>query len=258
MMSKRLLLPLLLFLALQALGQGSYSITSVERSRILIDERYDSVATKAVEEATAFLSPYKQQVDSVMAPVVGHSAKYMEGDRPESALSNLLADILVWAGADYGEKPLMGLYNMGGIRSSLPKGVVTYGDIVDIAPFENKICFLTLSGHRLQQLFENIASVGGEGVSAGVEMVITKDGKLVSVTLHGKAIDPEASYRIATIDYLAEGNDRLEAFKYKTMLKAPTDELNDTRYIIASYFRAMERKGIVVDAHIEGRIKIDE
>lgn len=257
-------LVLALVIALPALPQEkSYEVTSVKRSRITIDETYDRDAStkragEKLKEAEAFLAPYKHQVDSIMAPVVGHSARYMEGDRPESLLSNLLADILVWAGTAYGEKPVMGLYNMGGIRATLPEGAVTYGDIVDIAPFENKICFLTLSGHRLKQLFENIALVGGEGVSKGVELVISKDRKLISARLNGQEIDPEANYRIATIDYLAEGNDRMEAFKYKTMLKAPQDELNDTRFIIADYFRAMERKGIIVDAQIEGRITINE
>ena len=49
-----------------------------------------------------------------------------------------------------------------------------------------------------------------------MRMVITKDGKLKSATLNGEPIDPEKSYRIATLDYLAEGNDQLVAFKSGT------------------------------------------
>ncbi len=81
-----------------------------------------------------------------MGPVVGRSAKYMTAKRPEGTLSNLLADILVWAAKDYNEKPDFGVYNMGGVRADLPKGDVTYGDVLDVAPFENKIAFTTLSG----------------------------------------------------------------------------------------------------------------
>ena len=40
----------------------------------------------------------------------------------------------------------IGVYNMGGMRADLPKGDVTYGDVLNIAPFENKITFATLSG----------------------------------------------------------------------------------------------------------------
>ena len=87
-----------------------YEVASIQRSRILVDARYDA---QPDQKAADFLKPYKHQVDSVMGPVVGHSAKYMTAKRPEGTLSNLLADILVWAGKDYGEKPDIGIYNMG-------------------------------------------------------------------------------------------------------------------------------------------------
>ena len=230
-----------------------YAVSDVSRSRILIDKRYDVRPDAAAAE---FLAPYKAQVDSQMAPVVGHTARYLEKYRPESPLSNLLADIMVWSAKDFGEHPVMGIYNMGGIRASLPAGKVTYGDVLDVAPFENKICFLTLTGDKLLELFENMAAVGGEGVSHGVEMVITARGKLVSARLNGKPIDPKGSYRIATIDYLAQGNDKLTAFKSKTDYVAPKAKENDTRYLIADYFREMEKQGIVVDARVEGRVVV--
>lgn len=233
---------------------GGGVVTGVERTRLLIDSRYDARPDSA---ALAFIAPYRHAVDSVMSPVMGRSARYMAAARPESTLSNLLADILVWAGKDYGEKPDMGVYNMGGIRAALPEGNVTYGDVLEVAPFENKICFLTLTGDKLMQLFREMASVGGEGVSHGVDLVITEDGRLVSAQLNGKDIAPDGKYRIATIDYLAQGNDKLTAFKDNSDLNSPQEASNDTRYIISGYFKEMAAKGKVVDSKTEGRIKIE-
>ena len=230
-----------------------WQVTSAERVRLLADSRFDPASGSGAE---VFIAPYKRSVDSIMSPVVGHSARYMAGSRPESTLSNLLADILVWAGEKYGEKPVMGLYNVGGIRAALPRGTVTYGDVLEIAPFENKICFLTLTGKDLLELFGNIAAAGGEGVSAGVRMEISADRRLLGVTLHGSEIDPAARYRIATIDYLAEGNDRMSALRKKTDFNSPQAESNDTRYIISDYFREMDRQGKTVDAQVEGRITV--
>lgn len=244
------IIPLSLWLT--SCAPGVQTVTSVSRTRLLVDARYDATPDAA---ATDFLAPYKHAVDSIMSPVMGRSARYMTGERPESTLSNLLADILVWAGKDYGEKPVMGVYNMGGIRAALPEGDVTYGDVIEIAPFENKICFLTLSGTDLLRLFANMAQSGGEGVSHGVRLEITADGKLVSASLNGKAIDPQAAYRIATIDYLAQGNDKMTAFTAGTDVNAPKDASNDTRYIIAGYFKAMAAEGRTVDSKMEGRIK---
>ena len=228
-----------------------YQLTDVCQTRILVDNRYDATPDVA---AAAFLAPFKQKVDSVMGPVVGRAACDMVADRPESALSNLLPDIFMYMAKYYQEKPDFAVYNMGGIRAALSKGDVTYGDVLDIAPFENKISFITLSGEQVMHLFEQIAFRGGEGVSKGVQLVITKDGHLVSARLNGQPIDPKASYRITTIDYLVQGNDGLTAFKEGTNLNSPSDSKNNARYVISDYFREMMEAGKAVDAKVEGRI----
>ena len=230
-----------------------YQVASIERSRIVVDARYD---THQDAEAVAFLAPYQHVVDSIMGPVVGYSAKFMQSHRPESELSNLLADIMVWAAKDYNEQVDFGVYNMGGIRASLPEGKVTYGDILDIAPFENKICFLTLSGEKVIELFQQIAARAGEGLSHGVQLTITPDSQLVSVTINGSPIDKNRSYRIATLDYLSQGNDGMDAFKSHTNLVSPQSEDNNIRYIIIDYFRDKMAKGQDVDTQLEGRVAV--
>ena len=167
----------------------------------------------------------------------------------------MLADILVWGGKEFNEKPDLAVYNMGGIRAALAEGDVTWGNIIDMAPFENKICFLTLSGKKLLELFGQMASRGGEGVSHGVELTIS-ERKLLAARLHGKEIDPQANYRVATLDYLAEGNDGLTVFKDGTNVVSPKDENNNVRYIIRNYFATTMAQGRVVDAAVEGRVVV--
>lgn len=233
---------------------SSHRIVGFERSRILVDSSYD----KAVDaDVAAFMAPYKQHVDSIMSPVVGTAAEYLYAERPESNLSNLLADILVWSGMDYGEHPDFAVYNIGGIRSAIAKGDITYGDVLDVAPFENKICFVTLTGGKVLELFGQIAASKGEGVSHGVELVITEDGRLKSALLHGKRIVPGGKYRIATLDYLAQGNDKLEAFKASTDVKSPSSDDNNVRFIIMKYMKEKKQKGESVGSKVEGRIKIE-
>lgn len=232
-----------------------YQVASVSKQRIVVDSRYDN---KPVAQGEAFLAPYKQKVDSIMGPVVGIVACDMAAERPESNLSNLLPDILMWAAKDYNEKPDFAVYNVGGIRAALSKGKVTYGDILDIAPFENKISFISLTGENVLKLFSQIAARGGEGLSHGVELLLSKDLKLVSARLNGEEIDPARSYRITTIDYLAQGNDGLTAFKAGTDLNSPKEDKNNSRYIIINYFREQQAKGLAVDAKVEGRVRIED
>lgn len=233
-----------------------YQLKGVERTRIIVDSRYDQAPDQA---AADFLAPYKRVNDSIMAPVMGRVAHNMHAQRPESDLSNLVSDILVWAARDYGETPVLGIYNMGGIRADLVEGDVTYEDVLSVAPFENKICFTTLSGKQLMDLFRQIARRGGEGVSQGVELVITKadtGGELVSARLHGEEIDPAKDYRVTTINYLLEGNDGMPALRQGKNIVAPDDASNNTRYLIMNYFRDKHARGEVVDAKVEGRIKV--
>lgn len=245
-----------LFLAVAALTacKSHYEIKSIERTRIVVDARYDQQPDKA---AWDFLAPYKHEVDSIMGPVMGEVAHNMAAKRPESDLSNLLSDILMWASTSYGEQPVFAVYNVGGIRAELTKGKVTYGDVLDIAPFENKIAFATLTGTQVLELFSQIAAKGGEGVSHGVELVISKDRKLVSSRLNGQEIDPQATYRVATIDYLMQGNDGMVAFQKGSNINAPKEAKNNTRFIIMDYFKQMQAQGKVVDAQVEGRIRVE-
>lgn len=242
-------------LLLGSCAQQRYSVAGVTRSRILIDSRYDATPDR---DAAAYLAPYKAKVDSLMSPVMGTAACDMPRFRPESPLSNLLSDILVWSSSRFGEAPDFGVYNMGGIRATLSKGNVTRGDILDIAPFDNKICFLTLRGADVIELFQQIARVGGEGVSGSIRLKISKDGQLLSSSVNGKPVDPNASYRIATIDYLSQGNDYLFAFKKKTDVVSPKSEENNARFLIEDYFKAMHADGKAVEAKVEGRIVVEK
>lgn len=236
-----------------SLSAQNYHVTSVSGSRILVDSRFDQSVDSA---AINMMKPYKHKVDSLMLPVVGESARYMSSYRPESPLSNLLCDILVSISAKFHERVDFSVYNIGGMRAALPKGEVTYGDILDVAPFENKICFVSLSGEHVLQLFRQIAATGGEGVSKGVKLTITKDGKLIKALLNGKEILKNKKYRISTIDYIAQGNDHLEAFKSSTDIVMPHGHVNNARVLIVSYFRDCKAKNIVVDSKVEGRITV--
>ena len=151
-----LLLAYAIALGFVSCSSHHYSVQSVDYQRVTMDSLFDVVPDA---EAANFLAPFKAKVDSIMSPVVGRVACDMDADRPESKLSNLLADILIWAGKDFDEEPVFSVYNMGGIRASFEKGDVTIGDVIEVAPFENKICFMTMKGSQVMTLFEQIAAL---------------------------------------------------------------------------------------------------
>lgn len=228
---------------------SGYSLMSVEGGRVPVTKEYD---VNSDEVAARILEPYKHKIDSVMAPVIGHAANRLEAYRPESPLSNLIADILVRSSSEKaGIKADVGVMNMGGIRNILNEGEITVGDIYEIAPFQNALAIVTMKGDILLELFKNIAAVHGEGLS-GARLVISKDGNLIDAKVGGKSVDPEKEYHVATIDYLAEGNDRMDAFKKAITKTQPKDVV--LRDLLIDYIKYCDAKGKFVDAKVEGRI----
>ena len=231
----------------------SFSLQKIEGKRVEITSRLD--ANPATQAAIDFVAPFKVKVDSLMCPVLGRSSIFMNADRPESLLSNWAADVLLSESKRVGVKKRadFAVVNIGGLRNAMPQGDVTVGDIMEIAPFENKLVVLTLPGTKVLELFQQFAIFGGEGVSRGVELVYTAEGKLQSAKLNGKAIDPRRAYRIATLDYLAEGNDNMKAFRdciaYQT-----SDVLVRDAYM--DFIRQQAKKGKPLTSKIEGRIVI--
>jgi len=232
----------LLFSSLQA---QDYKVRSFCWERIEVTSELDATPS---EVAANVVAPYKASVDSIMAPPLGLSRVAMNAKRPESLLSNWAADVMVEGGTATGLEPAdMGLINIGGLRNNMPEGIVRRGDVMLISPFENYMVVLEMKGSDLLELMKDIAAVKGEGVSSSVRMEITEDGKLLSCTIGGKEIDPHHIYTVATIDYLAEGNDKMYSLK-KAVKRHDIGIL--ARDIMMEYII----KHRVIDSKLEGRI----
>lgn len=78
-------------------------------------------------------------------------------------------------------------------------------------------------------------------------MEMDAEGNVLQVRIGGKAIDKKRTYLIATLDYLAEGNDRLYALK-KHKLR------HETGMSVREIMMESVVKNRVIDSRIEGRI----
>ncbi|MDO5489946.1 MAG: 5'-nucleotidase [Bacteroidaceae bacterium] len=181
-------------------------------------------------------------------PVLGMSRVTMTAGRPESLLGNWVADVLVEGSTCAGgPKADFGLANVGSLRSRMPEGIVRRGDILQISPFENNLVVLELKGKDVLELMRNIAAVKGEAVSREVRMEIDAEGNVLQVRIGEKEIDKKRTYLIATLDYLAEGNDRMYAFK-KHRRK------HETGMSVRELMMESVVKNRTIDSRIEGRI----
>lgn len=231
--------------------QSPYTLTNIKGSMITIDSVWDAHPDAA---AVALLTPYKVSIDSMMYHVVGTSEMTMDRGVPESLLSNLVADVLRDAAVKVMGKPAdMGLMNVGGLRNILSEGDITRGNIYEILPFENSLCVVTLKGSVLKELFASVAARRGEGVS-GARLEITKDGKLLSGTIGGKPVDDNKLYTVATIDYLADGNDGMDPLAKAEKRECPPGAT--LRSLFMEYVELQTKAGKKITSRMDGRITV--
>lgn len=182
---------------------------------IPVDKRLDS---RVDPKFVSLITPYKQAVDSMRAIKVGNSP--VEYVRESTEMLNLMSDFVYEAAPDIFGKPVdIAIMNKGGIRNSLAKGPVTQGELIDIAPFDNSIVVLDISGKDLLENFGIMAAQDGNGVSRNVRVLYDPETREVnSATIDGKPVDPSRRYRLATIDYLAAGNDYMTPLTRGTLM----------------------------------------
>lgn len=199
---------------------------------IKVDNRLDSrIDTKFA----ALIDPYRVKVDSLRAYKIGETAN--EFERSSVRMLNLFSDFVRMRGAEISGKPVdLSIMNKGGIRNSITTGDITKGEIIDIAPFENRIVVLELSGSDLLENIGIMSGQEGQGVSSNVKVLYDPSTHAVnSVTIDGRQVDPAKRYRVATIDYLAAGNDYMTPLTRGTMLARSNEILYEAliEYIAA-------------------------
>jgi len=224
------------------------SCQRVYQPQIISAELIEVVPTEHSQnnEMSRWLLPYKTTLDKVMGVEIGISAQKMEAKRPESLLGRFVTDVMNNYAKTHGHKFDFTITNIGGLRGSLPQGVLTVGDIYSVFPFDNELVILTLSGKKVEQLCQEIAKNGGE-VTDGISACII-DEKVDFLTISGKLFDINKTYQVLTTDYLSFGNDKLDALAdYDEILplKVPLRE------IIIDYIKNEFRKGKKINAKLK-------
>lgn len=187
-----------------------------ESHLIPVDARLDS----RIDTVTAaILRPYQNAVDSIRAIAVGTAPREFVHGSP--AIVNLVSDVVMGYGQRLagGRHVDMAVMNRGGIRCGIPAGPVTKGLVMQMLPFDNRIVLLELKGSDLTEALGVMAGRRGDGVSANVRATFDAESrKLLTATVDGQPIDPERTYLIATIDYLASGGDYMKPFTRGTVV----------------------------------------
>ncbi|MCF6460411.1 5'-nucleotidase C-terminal domain-containing protein [Clostridium sp. Cult3] len=210
------------------------------------------------EEVAKLVNEYTEELDKEMEQVIGKTTVDLDGERgtvrrKESNLANVIADSLVeLTDAD------IALQNGGGVRASIDKGDITLKDVYTVLPFDNAVVVLELDGKTIWDTLEH--GVSSYPSAAGMFLQVsgleyTFDAakepgeRIVSVTIDGKDIEMDKSYKVVTNDFLSGGGDKFDMLKEgKVTLK--------TKYYLRDSFKEYLLKHGTISPEVEGRITI--
>lgn len=170
----------------------------------------------AIEE---ILARYRPTIDAQMEEVAGALAGPLEPSARSSIGSSPLGGWLARVMAEVAGVEI-GLHNKGGIRAALPAGPVTARQLFEISPFGNEVVVCELLGSDLQEVLEtSLADARVRLEVSGLSVTWRQEAqgaRLVEVRVGDEPLQPEATYRIATNDYLARGGDGWQQFERRS------------------------------------------
>lgn len=211
----------------------------------MIDSSLDAVVDK---EYVEYLAPIKADLEEQLNVVIGYAPEAMKVHQPECTMLNWATDALLAMAKQYSPEPVdIAVVNIGGMRCNWGKGNITFKHVFELMPFDNELVVLTLSGQDLLDLCQIFAKNGGEGASG---MQIKVSNGVVTATIAGEAVDPTRQYKVATSDYLSQGNDGMLPLKKSSHMWKSEQKIRDL------YIEYIQQKG-VVESQIDGRFVIE-
>ncbi|MDD3355015.1 5'-nucleotidase C-terminal domain-containing protein [Zoogloea sp.] len=209
--------------------------------------------TAPAAAATTVLATYKAQKDALSTQVAGSTTENLclrrvpgaKRDTSRSSLGDacnkdpmviaqggdiqqLVADAFLAQGQRFGGADIS-LQNAGGVRTDIPAGNITVGQVYTLLPFKNTLTRVVMNGAQVKASIEDgVDSVlNGTGTGAypytgglrfQVDMNQARGSRVSSLEVRDasgtwRALDLAASYKVITNNFTADGGDRYDTLK---------------------------------------------
>ena len=169
-------------------------------------------------------------IEELKKKPVGETSAAIDGSREscrlgECSMGNLVADAML--DRVKGQGVSIAVQNGGGLRASIDSGQITMGEVLEVLPFQNAIATFELKGSdvvaalesgvsQVEEIKGRFPQVAGlrfawdetiEPLKGRVRQVqVMKDGEWAD-------IDPEATYKVVSNDFMRAGGDGYTVFK---------------------------------------------
>ncbi len=240
------------------------TVESRGRERFVWTPSFRTIETSTVEpdpDMTAKVQVYLDQLSAELDVEIGTTSTELDSRRAsvrsgETAFGNMVADAMREAvDAD------VAITNGGGIRADRiydPGTVLTRRDIQSELPFGNVTVKLGLTGADILAALENgvsrVEDRSGRfphvsGMTVTYDPSAAAGSRIVSVKIGEQELIPNATYTLATNDFMAGGGDGYASFVDAEMLIDPMG----ARFMAAQVMEYIAAKGTVAPT-VEGRV----
>ena len=179
---------------------------------------------------TARVAELAAPIEELKKKPVGDAVAAIDGDRDscrlgECSMGNLVADAML--DRVKGQGVTIAVQNGGGLRASIDGGQITMGEVLEVLPFQNALSTFELKGSdvvaalesgvsQVEEIKGRFPQVAGlrfawdetvEPLKGRIKQVqVMKDGEWAD-------IDPEATYKLVSNDFMRGGGDGYAVFK---------------------------------------------
>lgn len=221
-------------------------------------------------EVQALVEKFRAPLDQLTQTVVGKTTDLLNGDRAtcrfeECTMGDFVADAMLWSTASEGVQVV--IINGGSFRSSIVKGDIALGNILEVLPFSNTVSTFELKGKDIIAALENGVSRAHSAINegtgrfpqvAGLRYTWTPDKlpgeRILSVEVEKTngffvPIDPNATYKVATNDFMRKGGDGYGVFT--TNAQNAYDMGANLEDVVANYVKSHSP----IEPKLDGRIQ---
>jgi len=180
---------------------------------------------QTITEAPKFkvmIDQIKREKVNVSSKIVGKTAWVLNGEREqlrlgETNLGNLVADAFFYKAKVKDLQPDLAIINSGGIRASILKGLISFGDLINVLPFSKTLMLLEVTGQNIKDaleygLFPQVSRLQAKfdlNQATGKklqELLILRNGQF-------EPIREQEKYRVVTNSFVGVGKDNFQGFQ---------------------------------------------
>ncbi|MDA3134361.1 bifunctional UDP-sugar hydrolase/5'-nucleotidase [Atlantibacter subterranea] len=162
------------------------------------------------QKMLSLLSPFQSKGKAQLEVNIGNVNGHLEGDRSKVRFVQTNLGHLILAAQMARTEADFAVMSGGGIRDSIEAGDITYKDVLKVQPFGNTLVYIDMPGKAVVDYLTAVAQKkpdsGAYPQFANVSFSAS-GGTLSDLKIKGEPVDPNKTYRMATLSFNATGGD---------------------------------------------------